>query len=123
MIDIKLEKCMVKPLMNLLKFFPDWFVASKIIKKLLTALYADDNILHFNEDSANALFLCNTVGNFFYLQLLEELTKHLHHRQCKDLQFCSSNCFVLQLKDLYQILFPFYIQKALCYARKQHIMT
>ena len=64
MIDIKLEKCMVKPLMNLLKFFPDWFVASKIIKKLLTALYADDNILHFNEDSANALFVCNTVGNF-----------------------------------------------------------
>ena len=24
---------------------PDWFVTSKIIKKLLTALYGDDNIL------------------------------------------------------------------------------
>ena len=25
-----------------LKFVPDWFVASKMIKKLITALYADE---------------------------------------------------------------------------------
>ena len=28
-----------------LKFIPDWFVTRKMIKKLLTALYADDSIL------------------------------------------------------------------------------
>ena len=28
-----------------LKFVPDWFVRSKMIKILFTALYADDNIL------------------------------------------------------------------------------
>ena len=33
-----------------LKFVPDWFVTSKILEKLLTALHADDNILYFNED-------------------------------------------------------------------------
>ena len=27
-----------------LKLIPDWFVTSKMIKKLFTALYADDNI-------------------------------------------------------------------------------
>ena len=32
-----------------LKFVPDWFVTGKIIKKLLTVLYADDNILFFDE--------------------------------------------------------------------------
>ena len=30
------------------KFIPDWFVTSKMIKKLLTALYADDNTIYFN---------------------------------------------------------------------------
>ena len=38
-----------------LKFVPDWFVTSKIIKKLLTALYANNNILYFNEDSSDAI--------------------------------------------------------------------
>ena len=28
-----------------LKFVPDWFVTCKMIKKLLTVLYTDDNIL------------------------------------------------------------------------------
>ena len=32
-----------------LKSIPDWFVTSKMIKKLFTALYADENILYFNE--------------------------------------------------------------------------
>ena len=27
------------------KFVPDWFVTSKVIKNLLTAIYADENIL------------------------------------------------------------------------------
>ena len=44
-----------------LKFIPDWFVTSKIIKKLLPALYVDDNILYFNEDSGNAVSSCNKM--------------------------------------------------------------
>ena len=36
-----------------LKLIPDWFVTSKMIKERFTALYADENILYFNEDSGN----------------------------------------------------------------------
>ena len=60
---------------------------------------------------------------FLNLKLLVGfLAKHLIHRQCKRLQFWLSNCFVLDLKDLYQIFFSFYIQKVLCYVKKQYIM-
>ena len=45
-----------------LKFIPDWYVKSKMIKKLLTALYADDNILYFNEDSGNDVFYCKEMS-------------------------------------------------------------
>ena len=45
-----------------LKFVPDLFETSKIIKKLLTALYADDNIHYFTEDSDAAIFFCNEMG-------------------------------------------------------------
>ena len=31
-----------------LKLVPDWSVTSKMINKLFTALYADENILYFN---------------------------------------------------------------------------
>ena len=34
-----------------LQFISVWFVTSKVIKKLLAASYADDNIFYFNEDS------------------------------------------------------------------------
>ena len=30
-----------------------------MIKELYTALYADENILYFNEDSSNVVFSCN----------------------------------------------------------------
>ena len=30
-----------------LKLVPDWFVTSKLIKKIYTALYADDGLLFF----------------------------------------------------------------------------
>ena len=33
-----------------------------MIKKLYTALYADENILYFNEDSGDAVFSCNEVA-------------------------------------------------------------
>ena len=29
------------------RLIPDWFVTSKMIKELYTALYADENILYF----------------------------------------------------------------------------
>ena len=43
------------------KYFLDWFVTSKKIKKLLTASSADDNMFYFNEDSGNAVLLCNEM--------------------------------------------------------------
>ena len=45
-----------------LKFVPDWFVTSKMIKILFNALYADESILYFNDDSSNVVFHCNGMG-------------------------------------------------------------
>ena len=45
-----------------LKIIPDWFVTSKMIKKLYAALYADENILYFNQDSTSVVFSCNGMG-------------------------------------------------------------
>ena len=47
-----------------LNFISDWFVTSKMIKKLFTALYVDENILYFNEDSGNVVFSCNEMSIF-----------------------------------------------------------
>ena len=40
-----------------LKLIPNWFVTSKMIEKLYTALYVDENILYFDEDSDILYFL------------------------------------------------------------------
>ena len=45
-----------------MKHIPDWFVTCKIIKKLYTALYADDGLLFFDEDSGNITFCCNKMS-------------------------------------------------------------
>ena len=45
-----------------LKFVLDWFVTSKMIKILLTAFYADESVLCFNEDSGNLVHTCNGMG-------------------------------------------------------------
>ena len=45
-----------------LKLIPNCFVTRKMIKKLFIALYADENILYFNEDSGNVVFNCNEMG-------------------------------------------------------------
>ena len=45
-----------------LKFVSNWFVTSTIITGLLTALYADENILYFNEDSGTVIFSYNEIG-------------------------------------------------------------
>ena len=45
-----------------LKPIPGWFVTSKMIKGLFTALQADENILYFNEDSGTAVSSCNEMS-------------------------------------------------------------
>ena len=47
-----------------LKLMPDGFVTSKMIKGLYNALYADENILYFNQDSGNLVFSCNEMHVF-----------------------------------------------------------
>ena len=44
-----------------LKFIPDWFVVSKMVQKLYTALYVDDGLLFFYEDSGNVTFCYNKM--------------------------------------------------------------
>ena len=46
-----------------------WFVTSKMIKKLFTALYADKNILYFDEDFGNVVFSCNKMDILIALTL------------------------------------------------------
>ena len=41
---------------------PDWLVTSKMVKKLFTPLYADENLLYFNEDFGNVAFHYNEIG-------------------------------------------------------------
>ena len=45
-----------------LKLISNWFVTSKMIKKFYTALYADDCLLFFDEDSADVTNCCNEMG-------------------------------------------------------------
>ena len=47
-----------------LNFVHDWLVTSKMIKNFFTALYADEHIFYFNEDSGNVVFNCNEMGKF-----------------------------------------------------------
>ena len=41
---------------------PDWFVTSRVIKELFTALYADENVFYFNGDSDNDVLFLNEMG-------------------------------------------------------------
>ena len=88
-----------------LKLIPDWFVKSKTIKKLFTALYADEKILYFNEDFLNVVYICNEMGilntdlnniNLDYLNYIEDdlntiilirlLVWHIKFKICKMLK-------------------------------------
>ena len=62
------------------KLILDWFVASKMIKELFTTLYADENILYFNEDSSNVAFSCNEIG----VLNIDLCDINLDHRICED---------------------------------------
>ena len=49
----------VHDFLPVLKFVPDWFVTSKMIHR---ALFVDDDILFFDEDSGNVTFSSNEMG-------------------------------------------------------------
>ena len=46
----------------MIKLIPNWLFTDKMIRKFFTSLYADENILYFNEDSGNVITFCNEVG-------------------------------------------------------------
>ena len=70
MLKYRLDKCKTKKMCykaindfpQALRFVPDWFATSKIIKKLCNALFADDDILFFEEDSGNSTFSSDEMG-------------------------------------------------------------
>ena len=45
-----------------LKLIFDWIVTSKMIKVLLNALYVDEKILYFIDDSGNVIFSDDEIG-------------------------------------------------------------
>ena len=45
-----------------LKFVPDWFVTSKMIKELDDALFDNDDIIFINEDSSIVMFKKSDMG-------------------------------------------------------------
>ena len=45
-----------------LKVILDWFVTSKTIKNLFTAVYADVGLFFFYLDSGDVTFCCNEMG-------------------------------------------------------------
>ena len=52
-----------------LKVIPDWFVTSKMITKSYTALYADDNIIYFDENSGDEMVFSFNDINIFSIDL------------------------------------------------------
>ena len=45
-----------------LKFVPNWFVTSKMIKKLHNTLFTDDDILFFDGDSVSVTYFSDELG-------------------------------------------------------------
>ena len=73
LIDIIPKKCeelkcedpvTVDALLPTLKFVPDWFVRSYMIKKLDDDLFADHDILFLDEDSGNVKFSSDKMAIF-----------------------------------------------------------
>ena len=44
------------------KLIPHWFIASKMLEKLYTALFTDENTFYFNKNSANVAFCYDEMG-------------------------------------------------------------
>ena len=56
MCDKAVDNCMAA-----LKLVAHWLVTSKMIKKIFTDLYVDENIVYFNEYFSSAVFNCNEM--------------------------------------------------------------
>ena len=52
----------VDDFLSVLKFVPDWYITSKMIKKLHSTLFSDDDILFFDEESVNVTFFSDDIG-------------------------------------------------------------
>ena len=48
--------------LSVLKFVPDWYITSKMIKKFHSTLFLDDDILFFDEESVNVTFFSDDIG-------------------------------------------------------------
>ena len=59
MCDKAVDYCLAA--LTALKRVPNWLDTSKTIKKLLAALYANKDILYFNEGSGDVAFNCNEI--------------------------------------------------------------
>ena len=59
MCDKAVDYCLAA--LTALKRVPNWLDTSKTIKKLLAALYANKDILYFNEGSGDVVFNCNEI--------------------------------------------------------------
>ena len=44
-----------------LKLVPDWFVSNKMLEKLHTTLFTDDDIAFFHEDSGSVTHFSNKI--------------------------------------------------------------
>ena len=67
MCDTVVHNCLA-----VLKFVPELFITSKMIKIFFTAFYADKSILYFNKDSSNAFLICNEI-NVLNIDLIIEI--------------------------------------------------
>ena len=72
------------------KFVPDWVVTNEIIKKLYIALFPDDYILFFEEDSGNVTFSSDETRILSVDFNINLLAWHNRLKQCKVFKnFCS----------------------------------
>ena len=53
-----------------LKFVPDWFATSKMIKKLHNDLFEEGDIIFFDEDSSNVTFFSDEMVFLVFLVFL-----------------------------------------------------
>ena len=95
-----------------LKVFPDWFVTSKMIKKLFTILYIDDNILHFNEDSGNVVFSCNEM-DIHNIDLMVEFSFVTRREKRNRTNFYWVMLSMYTIWEYWDVLPPDIVQKSL----------
>ena len=64
MIFQKMHNKTIDDFLPALKFAPDWFVTSNMMKKFHDALLVDDDILFFDADSSNGAFSSDEMAIF-----------------------------------------------------------